>query len=132
MPTYDFYTNTYGGDLFTSQAEFLQYAKRAYFLLNVYAGFKLDTVSAPSLVEKINYAACVQAEFLLLNGLDITSIGVTEGGFSVGKVHVNGGSASAKNAWYSYLAPLALDLLAQAGISRHLAVAVEPFAPYWG
>lgn len=130
MPTYDFYTQEYGGDLIT-QTDWNTYAKRAYLVLNIYCGMTLDT--APSqFTEAINYAVCFQADFLMLNGIEITTEGMSEGGFTVGKVRIDGKSNSETSGqWNTLIAPLALQILAQSGLaSRHIHTAIEPFAPY--
>ena len=131
MPTFTFYTDTYGGDQFVLQTEFLKYAKRAYLLLNMYCGMCLDSVSA-QFSQAINYAVCLQADFMYINGFEMSVEGISEGGFTVGKVRIDGSSSSdMKSGWYSFLSPLALNMLASVGLgARHIHTAIEPFAPY--
>ena len=132
MPDYTFYIDTYGGDLFDSETEFLKYAKRAYLLLNLYCGMNLDKASAiDSLVQTVNTAVCLQADFLLLNGFEMSVEGMSEGGFTVGKVRIDGKTSGSETAggWGAFLSPLAINLLASIG-ARQIPVAVEPFAPY--
>lgn len=129
MPTYEFYCDTYCGDLFASKEEFEKYAKRAFFLLSLYCRGNLDTTSAT-----VKTATCLQADFLMLNGFESSIEGISEGGFTVGKVRIDGGSSSKSTSmgdWLKYLSPLALNLIAQTGNgARHLNVAIDPFI--WG
>lgn len=133
MPTYTFYTDTYGGSEFDSNEDFQKYAKRAYLLLNMYCNMNLDRASAV-LPETVNLAVCLEADFLKINGYEMSVEGMSEGGFTVGKVRVDGASSDvvAKSGWLAFLSPLALNLLASIG-ARHLDTAIEPFVPYpWG
>lgn len=131
MPTYQFYLDTYGGDLFADATEFQRYANKAYLLLNLYCNGNLDKMSADNTIKT---AVCFQADFLMINGYEMSIEGITEGGFTVGKVRVDSGTSDVvkKSGWLAFLSPLALNMLASIG-ARHLGVAIEPFVPYpWG
>lgn len=114
--SYEFYTNTYMGEPI-SESDFPRYDARAELIIrNMTKGAtdRFDEMTSGT-KEAVQNAICAQIEYFNLNGLDISLSGKTDGGFTVGKVSVNGGSG-AKTGASSIICPLVYSFLEQTGL----------------
>ena len=140
--SYDYYTNTYMGEAI-SQADFPRYEANAERLIDFATEHKYSAVldyytaqgfatAAQNLQTAYMSAICAQIEYYLANGILATSVGQTDGSFTVGKVSVSSGSGSTfalRGA--AMVSPSAQMYLEQTGLlGRNIPVACEPFAPF--
>ena len=125
---HEFYTFTFYGETI-AECEFEKYEARAQdaiFLLcrNRITEENIDTFS-PVIQEAVKKAICAQAEYLSLYGLDVANTGRSSGGFTVGKVRIDGPATGAQTLTgaRSSISPLAISYLEQTGL-------LDPSVPF--
>lgn len=114
--SYEFYTNTYMGEPL-AESDFPRYDARAELIIRNMTKGATDRFEemTPETKEAVQNAICAQIEYFNLNGLDISLAGRTGGGFTVGKVSVQGGNG-AKTGASSIICPLVYSFLEQTGL----------------
>ena len=71
----------------------------------------------PAFVQTLyKLALCSQVDFLAINGVDVISSGSSAGGFTVGKVRVDGKAAASGGAMSANVSPAAVAYLEQTGL----------------
>jgi hypothetical protein len=139
--TLNYYENTYIGEP-VAAADFRRLEARAEDLIGAITGNQYTSVIA-SLTEKgytaaaaaittaYSKAICAQIEYYVSNGLLSVTTGDSNGGWTVGKVKVDGSDQSFAERGRAMVSPAALQYLEQTGLlSRSVGVPVLPFAPY--
>ena len=128
--TLDYYQNTYHGDL-VPVADFDKYEAAAERLINAVTRYAVNNFDTLNDVFKtaIKNAVCAQMEYYGSVGIEASSLGVSGGSFTVGKVSVTDAAVGAS---ILTLAPAAKLFLEQTGLlNRDVNVPVEPFTPIW-
>ena len=114
--TYDFYANTYNVELEDTEAmraAFSRLEARAEDAVNALIRFR----AVPAQWEKqYQKAICAQVEYYAIYGIEAASAGLMENSFTVGKVSVTGGGASARSGGASMVSPQAVAYLEQTGL----------------
>lgn len=64
----------------------------------------------------VREAVCAQVEYYAVSGVEISVAGETSGGWSVGKVRVDGGSRGSASAAATMICPAAIAALEQTGL----------------
>ena len=111
--TFDFYMNTYRGDPAVTEATFQRLEARAEDAVN--ALIRLRAVPA-KWEKQYQKAICAQVEYYAIYGIEVASAGLMENRFTVGKVSVTGGGASARSGGASMGSPQAVAYLEQTGL----------------
>lgn len=125
---YDFYTFTFYGESI-AECEFEKYAARAQDAILLLCKNRIKEESLadfpPLVQEAVKKAICAQIEYLSLYGLDIANTGRSGGGFTVGKVRIEGqgGTNGAVTGAKSMISPLAISYLEQTGL-------LDPSVPF--
>lgn len=115
--TEEYYTETYIGEP-VDTAGFPRFNKRAEDIVNHITHGRLkdfDTFSA-EVKTSVQNAICAQIEFYALNGIEVSIIGDSTQGFTVGKVNVQKGSTKALTATQSMIAPMCFAYLECTGL----------------
>ena len=116
---YEYYTNTFFGETIAN-SDFDRYEARAQDSILLLCKGRVtegDFEQLPSsLQEAVKKAICAQMEYFSLYGLDVANTGVNNGGFTVGKVRIDGGSAKASGMSKTFISPLAISYLEQTGL----------------
>lgn len=116
---YQYYAQTFFGETI-AESDFERYEARAQdaILLMCKNRVTEDNFSelSSSLQEAVKKAICAQCEYFSLYGLDVANTGVNNGGFTVGKVRVDGGSGKASGMSKTFISPLAISYLEQTGL----------------
>ena len=110
---YEYYTSTYIGDPAVAEAAFPRLEARAEDAVNALIRFR----AVPAQWEKqYQKAICAQVEYYAIYGIEAASAGLMENSFTVGKVSVTGGGASARSGGASIISPQAVAYLEQTGL----------------
>lgn len=128
---YNYYTNTYKGDTI-SQTDFPRYEERAEELIDAVTRYRvaeMGLTAFPARVQTlIQKAVCAQINYYVEYGLAVALTGQDNGGFTVGKVTVQGSGSDKAAGAYSMASPEALMLLEQTGL---LNPSVPTFNGWW-
>lgn len=141
--TYDYYTTTYYGEAITTE-DFPRYEVNAERIIGAATGNRYTarleyltakgyTAAATALTTAYSNAVCAQIEYFISNGILSVTTGSSGESFTVGKVSVSSGGTGSSFATRgaAMLSPAAQMYLEETGLlGRHLAVPVEPFAPF--
>ena len=125
--TYDFFTNTYHGDPAVTEAAFSRLEARAEDAINALIRFRAVPPQSETLHQK---AICAQIDYYAIYGVEAASAGLMESSFTVGKVSVTGGGASARSGKASMISPQAVAYLEQTGLMNP-AVPVAGARGWW-
>lgn len=110
---YEYYTSTYIGDPAVTEADFPRMEARAEDIINQLIRYK----EVPTMwQDAYKSAICAQIDYYAVYGIEAASAGLMENSFTVGKVSVTGGSASARSGGASMIAPQAVAYLEQTGL----------------
>ena len=115
--TEEYYTETYIGEP-VDTAGFPRFNKRAEDIVNHITHGRLkdfDTFST-EVKTSVQNAICAQIEFYALNGIEVSILGDSTQGFTVGKVNVQKGNAKALTAAQSMIAPMCFAYLECTGL----------------
>ena len=125
--TFEFFANTYHGDPAVTEAAFPRLEARAEDAVNALIRFR----AVPAQWEKqYQKAICAQIDYYAIYGIEAASAGMMENSFTVGKVSVTGGGASARSGGASMIAPQAVAYLEQTGLLNS-AVPVAGARGWW-
>lgn len=123
---FEYYTNVYKGTD-ADQASFPALCARACDVIGAVTHWADDeTISRlPVALQTLyNKAICAQVDFLALNGIESLS-GGDSGGFTVGKVTVQGRGNAAGGKLSTMISPLAIGYLEQTGLMNPQIPTVE-------
>lgn len=130
LVTYDFYTNTYYGEP-VSTDDFPRYEARSEDAILIMINKTADEVGAlpAPILLAVQKAICAQIDYLYEYGMGISVYGKEAGGgFTVGKVSVNNGSATGAAGVRSMIVPAAYAYLEQTGLlNPQVATGAEPW-----
>ena len=132
--SFEYYSNVWLGEPI-AENEFPRAEAKAERAVNqITFGRSADFAGLPAYQqEAVKGAICAQVEYYALMGTDVSVNGDTGGaGWTVGKVHVNGGSGAAgsRTGAQSMLCTAAISLLEQSGLMNPQAALVgELYAP---
>ena len=109
-----FYSTVYGGND-VEQASFPALCARAEDIVGAVTHW-VDVSDLPAIIQTLyKKAVCAQVDFLAINGID--SLNETEtGGFTVGKVTVQGKADKAAGKLNESVSPMAISYLEQTGL----------------
>ena len=111
--SYEFFKATYVGDPSVTETDFPRLEARAEDAVNALIRFR----AVPAQWEKqYQKAICAQVEYYSIYGIEAASAGLMENSFTVGKVSVTGGGASARSSGASMISPQAVAYLEQTGL----------------
>lgn len=111
--SYEFFKAVYVGDPSVTETDFPRLEARAEDAVNALIRFR----AVPAQWEKqYQKAICAQVEYYAIYGIEAASAGLMENSFTVGKVSVTGGGASARSGGASMIAPQAVAYLEQTGL----------------
>ena len=141
--TLEYYNNVYIGEP-VATTDFPRYDATAERIIGAATGNRYTerleyltakgyTAAATALTTAYSNAICAQIEYLISNDILSVTTGGSEESFTVGKVSVSSGGTGASFATRgaAMLSPAAQMYLEETGLlGRHLAVPVEPFAPF--
>ena len=120
--TYEQYIALYGESP-VPETEFPVYAAVASDLIDAVTQYRIEKAGGLSVLPAgmqalIQKAAAAQTLYILTNGLETVTSGQSGAGFTVGKVHIDGGSSGANGMTGAQLmiSPLARTLLEQTGL----------------
>ena len=125
--TFEFFANTYHGDPAVTEAAFPRLEARAEDAVNALIRFRAVPPQLEVLYQK---AICAQIDYYAIYGIEAASAGMMENSFTVGKVSVTGGGASARSGGASMIAPQAVAYLEQTGLLNS-AVPVAGARGWW-
>ena len=114
---YTFYSTTYGGTDATAQT-FPALCARACDVVGAMTHWVDDAyiLRQPTIVQTLyKKAVCAQVDFLSINGMDSLNETAT-GGFTVGKVTVQGKASASGGKLSENISPLAIGYLEQTGL----------------
>lgn len=115
---YLYYTSTYCGKLAT-ECDFAAYEARSEDVIGAMTRWQVteDTIASfPAHVQTLyKKAVCAQADYFSINGFDAL-VGGSSGGFTVGRVSINGGGSAAGGRTSDCVSPLAAMYLEQTGL----------------
>ena len=110
---YEYYTCTYIGDPAVTETDFPRLEARAEDAVNALIRFR----AVPAQWEKqYQKAICAQIDYFAIYGIEAASAGLMENSFTVGKVSITGGGASARSGGASMISPQAVAYLEQTGL----------------
>ena len=110
---YEYYTSTYIGDPAVTEAAFPRLEARAEDIINQLIRYK----EVPTMwQDAYKSAICAQIDYYAIYGIEAASAGMMENSFTVGKVSVTGGGASARSGGASMISPQAVAYLEQTGL----------------
>lgn len=119
--TYQEYTEIYGQDI--PESDFPMYAENASDMIDAVTRYEIEQCGGlsalPPLAQKlVKKATAAQVLYFYQNGLDTVMTGQTGQGFTVGKVHLDGGSSGAagNSAAQMMVSPAATVFLEQTGL----------------
>ena len=111
--SYEFFKATYVGDPSVTETDFPRLEARAEDAVNALIRFR----AVPAQWEKqYQKAICAQIDYYSIYGSEAASAGLMENSFTVGKVSVTGGGASARSGGASMVSPQAVAYLEQTGL----------------
>ena len=119
---YEFWKATYVGDPAVTETDFPRLEARAEDAVNALIRFRAVPPQLEVLYQK---AICAQIDYFAIYGIEAASAGLMENSFTVGKVSVTGGGASARSGGASMVSPQAVAYLEQTGL-------MNPAAPVAG
>ena len=134
--TYAYYAGTYLGETI-AEAEFLRAEKRAERIIAQITHGRATEANFAVLPgyqqEAVTDAICAQIEYYALNGVDVSISGETTGGFTVGKVRVDGGNRDKCTGAPSMVCASAIAALEQTGLLNPQVdtVGERPWLPWW-
>ena len=111
--SYEFFKATYVGDPSVTETDFPRLEARAEDAVNALIRFRAVPAQFEALYQK---AICAQIDYFAIYGIEAASAGLMENSFTVGKVSVTGGGASARSGGASMIAPQAVAYLEQTGL----------------
>lgn len=115
---YDFYTNTYMGEPVTAE-DFPRYEARAEDAILIVINKTVDEAALlpDAVLSAVKKAICAQIDYFYEYGIGVSVYGIEAGGgFTVGKVSVNNGSATGAAGVRSMIAPAVYAYLEQTGL----------------
>lgn len=128
--TYEQYATMYGTPPI-SEADFPVYANAASDLIDsitqyriVEGGLSALPVLVQTLVQK---AAAAQVLYFTQNGLEAVLSGQTGQGYTVGKVHIDGGNTGSKTAAQLMISPMTRVYLEQTGLMERRTLCLGPY-----
>ncbi len=132
--SYEYYTDTFFGETI-AETDFDRYEARAQDIVllickNVVTEDNFDELSS-DLQTAVKKAICAQCEFYSIYGLDVSTVGVSNGGFTVGKVRVDNGGVSGSQV-NSMICPLAYSYLEQTGLLNPSVPFIDVDYNTWG
>ena len=111
--SYEFFKATYVGDPSVTETDFPRLVARAGAAVNALICFR----AVPAQWEKqYQKAICAQIDYFAIYGIEAASAGLMENSFTVGKVSITGGGASARSGGASMVSPQAVAYLEQTGL----------------
>ena len=111
--SYEFFKAVYVGDPSVTETDFPRLEARAEDAVNALIRFR----AVPAQWEKqYQKAICAQIDYYSIYGIEAASAGLMENSFTVGKVSVTGGGASARSGGASMVSPQAVAYLEQTGL----------------
>lgn len=115
--TEEYYNETYIGEA-VDTAAFPRFNKRAEELVNhiTHGRIKYFEQFGDELKVSVQNAICAQIEFYAVNGVEVSIIGDSTQGFTVGKVNVQKGNNKALTAAQSMIAPMCFAYLESTGL----------------
>ena len=115
--TEEYYNETYIGEA-VDTAAFPRFNKRAEDLVKHITHGRIKDFESFSedLKTAVQDAICAQIEFYALNGIEVSIIGDSTQGFTVGKVNIQKGSTKALTAAQSMIAPMCFAYLESTGL----------------
>ena len=134
--TYQQYTDIYGNTI--QENDFPQYATAASDLIDsvtMYRILKAGGVTAfPAWIQtQIQKAAAAQILYFVQNGLESVLSGQIGAGFTVGKVHVDGGNTANKTQAQLMVSPLVKVYLEQTGLMGRSTLCLDQYqSSYYG
>lgn len=134
--TYEQYTELYGAAL--SETDFPMYATLASDLIDTITEFRIERAGGitvlPTLVQTlVQKATGAQILYFVQNGLETVISGQTGQGFTVGKVHVDGGIKENLTAAQMLISPMAKAYLEQTGLMGRRTPCLDPYhSSYYG
>lgn len=111
--SYEFFKETYLGDPSVTETDFPRLEARAEDAVNALIRFRAVPAQFEVLYQK---AICAQIDYYAVYGIEAASAGLMENSFTVGKVSVTGGGASARSGGASMISPQAVAYLEQTGL----------------
>ena len=134
--TYEYYSTEYMGEPI-AEADFPRAESKAERLVTqITHGRAANFAALPTFQQDaVKTAICSQIEYYGLMGVDVSIAGEMSNGWTVGKVHVNGGNASKTTGAASMVAPSAIAALEQTGLLNPQVDTIGelPRVPYpWG
>lgn len=134
--TYSYYTQTYMGET-VAETDFPRLESRAERIVTqITHGRAAEYAALPEYQQQaVTEAVCAQIEYYALLGEDVAVTGELSNGWSVGKVHVNGGASGKATGSSTMACPAAVAALELTGLlNPQVATAGEPpRVPYpWG
>ena len=111
--SYEFFKATYVGDPSVTETDFPRLEARAEDAVNALIRFRAVPAQFEKLYQK---AICAQIDYFAIYGIEAASAGLMENSFTVGKVSITGGGASARSGGASMVSPQAVAYLEQTGL----------------
>ena len=111
--TYEFYRDEYVGDPSVTEDDFSRLEARAEDAVNALIRYRAVPAQWEEQYQK---AICAQIDYFAIYGIEAASAGLMENSFTVGKVSVTGGGASARSSGASMISPQAVAYLEQTGL----------------
>ena len=111
--SYEFFKATYAGDPSVTETDFPRLEARAEDAVNALIRFRAVPAQFEKLYQK---AICAQIDYYAVYGIEAASAGLMENSFTVGKVSISGGGASARSGGASMISPQAVAYLEQTGL----------------
>ena len=111
--SYEFFKATYVGDPSVTETDFPRLEARAEDAVNALIRFRAVPPQLEVLYQK---AIGAQIDYYAIYGIEAASAGLMENSFTVGKVSVTGGGASARSGGASMVSPQAVAYLEQTGL----------------
>lgn len=116
--TQDYYTGTYYGEAVPAD-QWDRYYARAAAAIDQITRYRVATAgldSFPAAVQMaVQTAVCAQIEYYVDNGIDTAQSGVSAKSYTLGRIHVSGGSGN-KTGSYTMISPAAFAALEQTGL----------------
>lgn len=134
--TYEQYTELYGTAI--SETDFSMYATLASDLIDTITEYRIEkagglTAFPPIIQTQVEKATGAQILYFVQNGLETVLTGQTGQGFTVGKVHVDGGMKGNLTAAQMLISPLAKVYLEQSGLMERRVPCFNPYhSSYYG
>ena len=115
--TFSYYSTVYNGEPIAEQDFPRAESKAERLVTQITHGRAANFAALPAFQqEAVREAICAQIEYYGLMGLDVSIAGELSNGWTVGKVHVNGGSSGSATGAASMACPAAIAALEQTGL----------------